>query len=97
MGEQEKSDDLLQEVIDQFGQEFPYMVAWGLAYRDETDRAFEYLDKAYEAQDSHLQGILLNPGFAPLYDDPRWLPLLERLGKSPEKLDAIIFDITLPE
>jgi hypothetical protein len=31
-----------------------------------------------------------------LQSDPRWLPMLRRLGMAPEQLAAIKFDVTLP-
>jgi hypothetical protein len=30
-------------------------------------------------------------------DDPRWLPVLESIGKSPEQLAAIEFEVRLPQ
>ena len=41
--------------------------------------------------------ININPLFANLSDDPRWLPFLESIGRSPTQLDAIEFKVTLPE
>jgi hypothetical protein len=32
-----------------------------------------------------------------LHKDPRWLPLLRRLGLAPEQLAAIKFDIKVPK
>jgi hypothetical protein len=37
---------------------------------------------------SHLDNI---------HDDPRWLPFLRSIGKAPEQLAAIEFEVTLPE
>jgi hypothetical protein len=34
--------------------------------------------------------------FRSLHDDPRWLPFLESIGKSPAQLDAIEFEVTFP-
>ena len=31
------------------------------------------------------------------FADPRWLPFLESIGKSPKQLAAIRFTVTLPE
>ena len=36
------------------------------------------------------------PLFANLHDDPRWLPFLRKIGKAPEQLAAINFDVTVP-
>jgi hypothetical protein len=35
--------------------------------------------------------------FSNLYEDPRWLPFLERIGRSPAQLAAIEFEVKLPE
>ena len=44
-----------------------------------------------------LNSIVVEPRFTNIHDDPRWLPLLESIGMSPEQLDAIEFKVTLPE
>ena len=67
-----------------------------LAYRGETDRAFEWLDKAVIYQDGGLSEILGEPFFTNLHDDPRWPLFLESIGKSREQLAAIEFKVTLP-
>lgn len=96
MGEQTKSDALLQELIEGYAQENPYFIAWPLAYRDEADLAFEYLDKAVAIEDNGLYGLNVNTGFSNLYQDPRWIPFLEKIGRSPEQLDAIEFEVIPP-
>ena len=35
--------------------------------------------------------------FSNLHDDPRWLPFLERIGRSPAQLATIEFEVKLPE
>ena len=44
-----------------------------------------------------LTDIAIEPLFANIHDDPRWLLFLESIGKSPEQLAAIEFEVTLPE
>jgi len=34
---------------------------------------------------------------ANLHGEPRWLPFLESIGKSPAQLAAIPFEVTLPQ
>ena len=67
-----------------------------LAYRGEADRAFEWPDKAVEQRDPLVGLISIDPLLKTLHSDPRWLPLTHRLGKSPEQLAAINFDVKLP-
>ncbi len=69
----------------------------GLTFRGEADRAFEWLDKAVTYNDSGLAEIVNQPQYANIHDDPRWLPYLESIGKSPEQLAAIEFNVSLPE
>ena len=67
------------------------------AWTGNADAAFEWLEKEYELSgDSTVPEIAVDSLFDNIHDDPRWLPFLEKLGKSPEQLDAIKFDVTLP-
>ena len=68
-----------------------------LAYRGEADRAFEWLDKAVRYKDPGLTQISTQIEFTNIHKDPRWLPFLESIGKSPAQLNAIQFKVTLPE
>ena len=49
-------------------------------------RSVNRLDKAVVNQDPGLSQIVLEPLFAMLRNDPRWLPFLRKLGKAPEQL-----------
>jgi hypothetical protein len=35
--------------------------------------------------------------FASVHADPRWLPFLRKVGRAPEQLAAIKFDVKVPE
>jgi TolB-like protein/Tfp pilus assembly protein PilF len=96
MGRASEADSALNEYDEKYGQDDPYSVASLLAYRGEIDRSFAWLDKA----SSHIgppSWIVQEMWFANLYDDPRWIPFLESIGRSPEQLSAIDFKVTLPE
>ncbi len=97
LGQALESDAALAELIDKYEQGWPYNIAYVLAYRGEADRAFEYLDKAVQYKDPGLVQIPTQIEFTNIHDDPRWLPFLESIGKSPAQLDAIKFKVTLPE
>ena len=47
-------------------------------------------------QDPGLADIAIDPLFANLHNDPRWLPFLRKIGKAPEQLAAIKFDVKVP-
>jgi tetratricopeptide (TPR) repeat protein len=97
LGQTVESDAALAELIEKHEQGAAYNIAYVLAYRGEADRAFEWLDKAVVYNDPGLQEILATPLFTNIHADPRWLPFLESIGKSPERIDAIEFNVTLPE
>jgi adenylate cyclase len=96
LGQPEMADAALAELIEQHGREAASRIASVLAYRNEADRAFEWLDKAVEYGETGLTEITLDHLFSSIHEDPRWRPLVERIGSSPEQLDAIKFDVTLP-
>ncbi len=101
LGRPAESDSALAVLIEKYEQDWAFQIASVLAYRGEADRAFEWLDKAVEYNDGGLGSILVDPLFANIHDDPRWLPFLESIGRSPEqraaRLTAIEFEVTLPE
>ncbi len=97
LGQGEASDAALAELIDRYEQEAAYNIAYVLAYREEAELAFEWLNKAVEYDDPGLTQILGEPGFDKLRDDPRWLPFLRRVGYAPEQLEGIRLEITLPQ
>ena len=97
LGMNAESDGALAELIQKYEKDSAYNIAYVLAYRGETDRAFEWLDKAVAYRDPGLAAIAVDPLFANLHRDPRWLPFLRNLGKAPEQLAAIKFDVKVPQ
>ncbi len=96
LGEHEKSNAVLAEIVANYETDAAYNIAYVHAWRGEPDQAFEWLDKAIEYKDPGLSTILVEPLFAKLHDDPRWLPLLRRVGRAPEQLARISFVVNLP-
>jgi TolB-like protein len=95
LGRMAESDVALAEFIEKYEQKAPSYIAAVLAYRGEVNLAFAWLDKAVQY---NLHGsITTEPRLASIHDDPRWLPLLESIGRSPEQLAAIEFNVNLPE
>jgi adenylate cyclase len=91
-----ESDAALAALIARHAQDAAYYVAAAYAYRAETDRAFEWLDKALANQNQNLFTVASDPLFDRLHDDPRWLAFLRKLGKAPEQLAKIQFNVSLP-
>ena len=97
LGQAAASDAAPATLIEKYEKQWAYNIAYVLAFRDEADRAFEWLDKAVAYNDPGLSEIATEPLFANIRSDPRWLPFLESIGKSPEQLAAIEFKVALPE
>lgn len=97
LGRSAASEAALAELIAKYETNWASSVAKVLALRGERDRAFEWLNKAVAYGDTGVASFPIHLEYANLHDDPRWLPLLESLGKSPTQLAAIEFNVTLPE
>jgi hypothetical protein len=50
-----------------------------------------------EYGDTGLSEIVTENLFANLHSDPRWLPFLRKIGKAPDQLAAIKFDVKVPK
>jgi hypothetical protein len=48
--------------------------------RGETDRAFEWLERAFTQRDSGLTFLKPAPFLRSLHTDPRWAALVARMG-----------------
>ena len=46
--------------------------------------------------DPGLSDVAFEPFFASVHKDPRWLPMLRKLGMAPEQLAAVRFDVRIP-
>ena len=96
LGQTTEANVSLADLIERYEQVSAYNIAFVLAFRDEADLAFEWLDKAVKFKDSGLSSTPVETLFSNIHSDPRWLPFLESIGKSPEQLAAIKFKVTLP-
>ena len=97
LGRENESDASLAHAIEKYEKTSAHPIAVALAFRGETDRAFGWLEKAVQYNDTDLGATALQPMFAPLHSDPRWLPLLRKIGMAPEQLAAIKFDVKVPD
>jgi TolB-like protein len=58
----------------------PGRLAWGYAMAGEKERAFTWLEKAYEQHDPTLADLKIDPGFDDLRSDPRYIDLVKKVG-----------------
>ena len=96
LGRKAESDAALAELIKRFEKESSWNIAYVYAMRGEADRAFEWLDKAIVYRDPGLSLTAVQPTFVNIRSDPRWLPFLRKIGRAPEQLAAIKFDVKVP-
>jgi hypothetical protein len=59
--------------------ETAYQVAQAYAFREENDRAFSWLERAYAQHDGALVGIKHDPLLKNVHRDPRWPVLLNQM------------------
>jgi serine/threonine protein kinase len=79
LDEKRESDEALAALIKE-GEQWAIQVAMVHARRNETDLAFEWLDRAFTLHDSGLYIVRNHPLFNGLHSDPRWPKYLEKIG-----------------
>jgi len=97
LGQKAQSDAALAELIRKYEKESSWNIAYLYADRGEADHAFEWLDKAVDNHDPGLDDTAITWLFNGIRQDPRWLPFLRKIGRAPEQLATIKFDVKLPE
>ena len=95
LGREDQADAALAEVIE--SGEMPLSIAEVFAMRGMNDEAFAWIGKAAASGSFEVAEIHVNPRLGNLWTDPRWAQLLQRLGKSPAQLDAVRFEVALPD
>ncbi len=94
LGRESESDAALTALIAKYENDWAFNIAFVYAFRGEADEAFAWLDKAVETNDPGLSEIVVESLFDNVHTDPRWLPFLRTLGKAPEQLAKIQFEVT---
>jgi TolB-like protein/cytochrome c-type biogenesis protein CcmH/NrfG len=97
LGRKADSDTALAAVIAKYEKDGPSNIACAYAFRGDADKAFEWLDKAVEYNDSGTADIVAEPLFGKIHADPRWEAFLRKIGKDPDQLAKIEFKVTLPQ
>ena len=86
----------LQEFIQRWGDESPGAVALIYAHAGEADNAYMWLNRAIALGEEGLGAQLRDPLFRPVHEDSRWRQTLGRIGRAPEQLARISFEVTHP-
>ena len=80
LGNTAESEAALQDLIENAAGDAAFQIAEVYGYRDQSDKAFEWLEQSLLIRDSGLASILGDPALRNLRTDPRWQPFLEKLG-----------------
>jgi TolB-like protein len=81
-----ESDAALAELTAKDSEVAAYQIAEVYAYRDDKDRAFEWLERARRQRDPGLASLRKDPLLPNLHNDPRWNALLHNMGLADDQL-----------
>jgi hypothetical protein len=76
LGRKEDSDTALDELVAQYQDSAAAQIAEAYAFRGESDKAFQWLDRAYVQHDGALATTNL---LKDLHGDPRYLAFLKKI------------------
>ena len=79
LGRKQESDAALAELVAKGHAEAAFFIAEVYAFRGETDRAFEWLERAYAQRDGGLAFIKGDPLLKNLERDPRYAAFLKKM------------------
>ena len=80
LGNREASQLALNDIIENDANGGAFQIAEVYGFRNEPDKAFEWLEQAVAISDGGVAATLGNPALHSLRTDPRWQPFLEKLG-----------------
>ena len=80
LGRRAESEATLKQLIERCADDGALQIAEAFAYLNDADRAFEWLERAYQQRDSGLPQMQSWPLLRNLHGDPRWGPFLEKMG-----------------
>ena len=80
LGRKKESGSALSELIAKYHAGGAYQIAEVYAFRNQSDKAFEWLDRAYTQHDGGLIFTKVDPLLENLHNDPRFTALLKKLN-----------------
>ena len=78
-GKKKEADAALVEYIEKFQNDAAFQIAEIYAYRGETDKAFEWLERAYKQRDGGLSTMKGDPLLRSIEKDPRYRAFLIKM------------------
>jgi tetratricopeptide (TPR) repeat protein len=79
LGRLQDSDKALTNLIAAHQNDSAYQIAEAYAYRAETDKAFQWLERAFRQRDPGTPELNTNPLMKSLRQDPRYAELLTQM------------------
>ena len=80
LGDREAADAALADLIANGRDRLAYQIAQVYAIRDDADKAFEWLQIAFDNHDSGMLSLAVEPLLRGLRDDPRYKNLVAKVG-----------------
>jgi TolB-like protein/DNA-binding winged helix-turn-helix (wHTH) protein/Tfp pilus assembly protein PilF len=80
LGRKKESDAALTELIAKYHESDAYGISLFYAFRNQSDEAFEWLNRAYAQRDGGLIATKVDPLLKGLHNDPRFAALLKKLN-----------------
>jgi tetratricopeptide (TPR) repeat protein len=78
-GRKSEADGALAEILEKYQEGFAYQIAEIYGYRGESDKAFEWLERAYSQRDGGLSGIKGDPLLHSIEKDPRYATFMKKM------------------
>jgi TolB-like protein/DNA-binding winged helix-turn-helix (wHTH) protein len=79
LGREKESEVALRELIEKYHTSMACQIAQVYAFRNQSEEAFGWLDRAYAQRDGGLIGTKVDPLLKSLHNDPRYAALLTKL------------------
>ena len=80
LGRKKESDTALSEYVTKYHADGAYQIAQVYAFRNQSDEAFEWLERAYAQRDNSLVVTKVEPLLKSLHNDPRFAAFLKKLN-----------------
>jgi TolB-like protein/DNA-binding winged helix-turn-helix (wHTH) protein len=80
LGRKKESDAASGELMMRYHASNAFEIATIYAFRNQTDEAFEWLDRAYAQRDPSMMSTKVEPLLKSLHNDPRFAALLKKLN-----------------